>query len=194
MKNKTKAFILALCLLLSFPSAAFAETSTDNTIIAGSSEIISVHGYLGPDTVAPPDPNERPPLEIYVEVPVKILFAAFESDNGEITSPVFTITNLSATSDIKLEIENFEQRYDPAADLDGKLSLSLQSTDNESLVSDLFPASYSSQKLLSANLSRLEEGQDSNRLDFTIGGNWSGPFDTELYPVFDMTIKISAVE
>ena len=194
MKRKTLALVLSLCMALSVSSAAFAEEGDDYKTTAENVEIIPVRGYVGPDThVIPPDPEE-PELEIYVEVPTKVLFAAFEADEGAVTSPTFTITNLSATSDVKVEIEHFEQRQDPALDLNGNLSLKLIDQDMEDLVTGLFPSAGPLEGLLTANLSKVVDGSDSNTLTFMIGGTWSGSFDEELKPTFDMTIKFSAAE
>ena len=191
MKNTAIAVFLTLCIILSISHAAFAEDETDNPIITttNSLEIIPVHGYVGPT-----EDILTPETEIYVEVPAKILFAAFESDDCTVTSPNFTIKNLSAANDIKVEIENFEQRMDLDIDLDGNLSLVLLNDNNEEIISDLFPSNYSTAKLLCANLPKYEEDSELNQLTFTLGGIWSGSFDTKLHPVFDITIKFSAVD
>ena len=199
MKRKKKftiGIMLALLMMLAIPYTAFAEEATGYKIVETEKETIPVHGYLGPDAhVTNPEPEDPEPsedTEIYVEVPVKILFAAFESDGGIITSPKHTITNLSAISDVKVEIEQFVQRPNPDVDLGNNLSLKLLSASNEELVPDLFPSNYTSGKILTENLSKYIEGEDSNKLEFMVGGTWNGSFSEELMPVFDMIIKFSA--
>jgi len=190
-KKSIWASVLVVCMMLSLFTAVLAEDTpepTDKTTTAGM-EVIPVHGYVGAHTDVVP-----PSAEIYVEVPVKILFAAFDSDDGAVTSPRFKITNLSSKTDIAVEIEDFEQRYDSDAILNDRLSLKLVTLDNEDLVSELFPSSYASAKLMTANLSKFVEGSGGNVLDFMVGGTWSGGFDEEIKPMFDMTVKFSEAE
>ena len=189
MKNKAIAFFLTLCMMLALQNAAFADGEIINIITTNNVETIPIYGYIGPDADI-----IDPTSEIYVEVPVKILFAAFESDVGEITSPQFTITNLSTTNNIKVEIESFEQRFDPAINLDGNLSLTLLNDNNEVVIHDLFPSTSPPEKLLCENLSAYEEESANHQLIFTIGGIWNGTFDNKLHPVFDITIKFSAID
>ena len=187
--KRAMALTLVLCMMLVISGAAIDYNTTTS-----NAEVIPVHGYVGPDAyVTPPDP-EKSETEIYVQVPVQIMFAAFESDAGAVTSPKFTITNLSEVSDVKVEVEQFVQRSFPDVDVDGKLSLKLVDFDNQDLVSNLFPADYQTPKLLTGNLSRYVEGVDGNELEFMVGGMWSGTFADELKPAFDMTVKFSAVE
>ena len=198
MKKKTMALLLILCLILSISNAAFASSGVEYESAANNVEVIPIYGYLGPDkSIIEPDPDdpETPPeVEIYVEVPVRIMFAAFESGAGAVASPRFTITNLSEISDIKIEIENFEQRFDPEADLDGMLSLKFVNYRNEDLVTELFPANYPPAKLFTGKLPRYVEGSEDNKLGFMVAGRWNGSFGKELQPIFDMTLKFSAAE
>ena len=193
------ASILAICMMFTLFNVAFAEdeSASEDQITTAGMEVISVHGYVGPFTVVtPPDPDDPDPpeTEIYVEVPVKILFAAFDSHEGAVTSPKFKITNLSSTSDIKVEIEGFEQRNDPDVILDNRLSLKLVTLDEEDLVSELYPSSYASAKIIKESLSKVIEGSNGNVIEFMVGGTWTGAFDKELKPIFDMTIKFSGTE
>ena len=194
MKKKPLAIIMAICMIATLSNVAFAVDeiammATENTV-----ETIPVYGYVGPDAyVVPPNPEEGE-LEIYVELPTHIMFAAFEGDNGTVTSPKFKITNLSELNDVKVEIEQFVQRPDPEIDLEDNLFLQLANNKGEWIIPDLFPADYSTEKLLTDNLSKYTVDSNENTFEFTIGGLWSGSFDTELQPVFDMTIKFSAAE
>jgi len=192
-RSKILAVVMILCMVFYTSSSAFAaETDPENPnmTVTDSIEIIPVYGYLGTDT-AVIDPEVT---EIYVEVPVKIMFAAFEGDDGMITSPIFTITNLSEISDVKVEIEQFVQRPDPAANLDGNLSLKLVSYTGDDIIANLFPSEYPPSKVLTDNLPKYVEGSDGNKINFRVGGTWGGSLNGKLQPVFDMTIKFSAAE
>lgn len=204
MKKIRIITLLVLCVALLIPATGLAAESRGfdpadpaNTTTNGEDgkEIIPVYGYIGKDTTIvdpePENPEVPPETEIYVEVPVKVMFAAFESDAGSVSSPNYTITNLSTANDVKVEIENFAQRANPAVDLDGKLSLKLTDHAGADLVTSVFPADYSSTKLLAGNLPKKADGSDANKLGFAIGGIWSGAFDSELHPAFDMTLKFS---
>ena len=193
MKIKLFATVLALCLTLSIPSIAAEESNPNPNYIESSVEelIIPVTGYLGPDShVIVPEPK----TEIYVEVPVEIFFAAFESGAGIVTSPKYTISNLSDTSDLKIEIENFSQKNESNASLNGQLTLKLITHENEDLLTGIFPSDYQSKKLLCARLPKAIEGLDDNKLGFMIGGTWGGGFDEEIRLEFDITLKFSIVE
>jgi len=197
LNSSKKKYVVAVILALyiaftAFNLAASAEDDSPPTYkeITESSEIIPVHGYIGPSsTVIPTEP-----LEIYVEVPVKILFAAFDTDEGIVTSPLYKITNLSDKNDIKVEIEDFTQIDAHDADLNDSLSLKLISPGNGDLVDELFPSDYSAPKLMTASLSKYIEESTNNVLQFTIAGTWNGTFDREIQPIFDMTVKFSGVE
>ena len=188
--KKMIAIILTLGMALCIPGSAFAaETSAEN-----KTETVPVLGYIGPDAYTiPTDPETPSEFEIYVEIPVQIMFAAFECDAGDVTSPRFAITNLSEKNDVRVEVERFDKLDNPDIDLDGMLSLTLVDSDGEPLIADLFPSDYSVGKVLAESLAAYVEGSDDNRLEFTVGGTWSGTFDDELHPAFDMTIKLSAV-
>ena len=190
-KMKKSKMAILLCLALTVSNAVLATGNSDITINTNGTETIPIYGYLGAEAdIIDPDPE----LEIYVEVPVQIMFAAFESNSGKVTSPKFAITNLSAANDIRVEIDDFAQRPYPDVDLDGKLSLRLTDYNGEDIVADLFPAEYNEGKLLAANLSKQIDGFSDNKLEFMLGGTWGGSFSDELKPVFDITIKFSAVE
>lgn len=203
MKRKlTRALLAALSILMLLPSAALAAGSFDPPAQQSVSsngtdgkEVIPVYGYIGKDTsIVDPDPTdpEKPiETEIYVEVPVKILFAAFESDAGAVTSPDYTISNLSTVSDIKVEIESFSQRN--AVDLGGRLSLSLDDYAGSEIVPGVFPAAYPPAKPFAAALPKKTGGSSANILPFRVGGSWSGGFNAELHPVFDMVLKFTAL-
>ena len=191
MTKKLIALFLSLCITASVTGSAFAAEANagqDYKITDSTTDVVPIYGYIGFDT-SEIDPDDKE-TEIYVEVPVKLLFAAFEFDAGTVTSPKYTITNLSETSDIKVEIESFEQHDEAITPLGSKLSLKLLTPENED-IAELLPASFP--KTLAASLSKYVEGDDSNQLTFSVGGTWIGTFDVDLQPVFDLTLKFSGV-
>ena len=193
MKKNTKktltATLLALCVALVFTGTAFAES--ESMTATSSEETIPVYGYLSEDTYVV-EPEEPTTGEIYVEVPTKVIFAAFESDGGQISSPKFAITNLSDKNYVTVEVAACSQQPNPEVDLDGKLALKLVAVGGSDLVSDLFPADYSAPKTLAERIPSYVEGSDSNKIEFTVGGTWSGGFAENLQPAFEMTLKFSA--
>ena len=192
MKKRLITAIMALCMVLSLSGTALANSQPEHMPTTNSEETIPVLGYLGEDTSVI-DPEEPPTGEIYVEVPTQIMFAAFESGGGAVSSPKFTITNLSENNAVKVEIAQFTQRNAHDVNLDGKLSLGLVNHQNEPLMADLFPADYTSPKLLAARLPKAA-GTGDNVIGFMVGGTWTGDFTENLHPEFDMTLKFSVTE
>ena len=203
MKKITRTLILTLAIILALvPFTGFAQggefepEDPENTTTNGTDgkEIIPVYGYIGKDTnIVDPDPGEpgvAPETEIYIEAPIKILFASFESDAGAITSPKYAITNLSTVNDVKVEVKSFLQRED-GVELSGRLALNLVDHDGGELLSGLFPADYTQPKLLKNVLPKRVEGSTDHVLPFAIGGRWNGAFAKELHPVFDLTLQFT---
>ena len=190
MKKNTLATMLILCMLFALTGTALAtETMTSDK----NTEVIPVLGYVGPDTVVidPDDPD--PTAEIYVEVPTQVIFAAFESGSGIVTSPKYAIKNLSTESDIRVEIESFTQQNAETVPLDGKLTLKLVTYTNTDLVTGLYPAAYPPAQTLADRLPKQVDESEDNILGFMISGHWSGDFEAELQPNFDMTVKFSVI-
>ena len=193
MKRKILASILALCIMVSISAVAFATEEPDpnptHRPVTVESDVIPIFGHIGSDSaVIDPEP------EIYVEVPLRLVFAAFESEAGVISSPRYTITNLSAISDVKIEIESLTQTNDATVPLNDNLSLEFLTHENEVLLPDLFPSDYLSPKLFQENLPKATADSDDNKLYFMLGGFWSGAFDQDLQPSFDMTVKFSIAQ
>ena len=194
MKKKLLAVTLAFGMMLLVPHSALAEEANQNQSYLGTSaeeEVIPVHGYLGPDSHVVDPGGDEEETEIYVEIPTKVVFAAFESDAGEVVSPRYTITNLSAISDLKIEIESFTQKNESNASLNGQLTLKILTHEGNTLLADLFPAEYPARKLLCERLPKAVDGSQENKLGFMLGGNWSGNFKQEIQPIFDMVVKFS---
>ena len=190
MKKKITATLMALVALVSMQTAVFAA-EPDYAETSAGENVIPVLGYVSPDTHVVTPPGEG---EIYVEVPVKILFAAFESGAGMVSSPKYTISNLSQVSDLKVEIGSFVQSNEGEVPLNGQLDLQLVSPGEGTLVADLFPDNYSSAKLLCERLPKMVDGQQGHQLELMVGGQWSGGFDVELQPAFEMTVLFSIAE
>ena len=149
--------------------------------------LIPVAGYFGEDTV------EITP-EIYVEVPTQLVFAAFEADAGVVSSPQYSIKNLSENTDVRVTLENFTQTNPAAAPLDGLLTLKLVTPDTETdLLTDIFPQDEPQAMVLTERLPKLADGFADNELAFRIGGIWDGVFDKELQPSFTMTLQFTAI-
>lgn len=201
MKKRIAVILLAAAVLIQLPEfhsqAAGSFTPPDPSYNESNGvdgkNVIPFYGYIGEDTnIVDPDPTDpevKPETQIYVEVPVKVAFAAFKSDGGTITSPEYQISNLSTNNAVKVEVENFVQT-DPS-DLEGKLSLNLLTLEGSDLLDGLFPASYPPAKVLKDTLAKKSEGSTDNTIDFKIGGNWSGGFNKQIEPAFDMTLKFT---
>jgi len=69
---------------------------------------VPVYGYVGPDAtiVDNTDPPGPPTVILGVSVPVNLLWAAFKSDAGAVTSPNYYIQNNSATP-VNMKITSF---------------------------------------------------------------------------------------
>ncbi|MDL2220798.1 hypothetical protein LJC55_03935 [Eubacteriales bacterium OttesenSCG-928-N14] len=199
MKQIIKVMAMGLvAAFLLLPTGALAAQAEPTTTESGGQgeEVIPVYGYIGEDgEIVDPDPTDPtipPEKQLYVEVPVKVMFAAFESGNGAITSPDYSITNLSSVNDVKVELKDFSQRQ-TGANLDGLLTLDLTGKDGQQLLGGIFPADYSTAKTLAERLAKKSNGSTDNVLQFAFGGNWSGTFGEDINPVFDMTLQFTVL-
>ena len=195
LKRAAVMLCLALLIALSIPNTAYAaDEALQYNTLAESQGVIPVNGYIGKGAIIidPEDP-EDPPVDIYVEVPVRMVFAAFESDVGKVTSPTYTITNLSEKVDVKVEVEGFEQSNSETTTLNKQLALKLLRKDNVVLVENLFPAEYAMPKLITDRLPKMLDGSENHKLEVNIGGWWSGSFVQEMKPSFNMTLRFTAV-
>ena len=105
--------------------------SADGQGLVPKGKPIPVYGYVGEDAViTDPDSNdpETPPeeldVDINVSVPVKILWAAFESDGGAVTSPNYRIKN-NGDANLKVTVVNFASTGTDNNDIDKYLTLNL---------------------------------------------------------------------
>ena len=197
MKKKSIAILLTLTLVMAtwvFAAEEEPEQELSEQTVTEETGIVPVHGYLGTDaTVIVPEPEESA-TEIYVEMPMRLLFAAFERDGGVVSSPTYVITNLSAANDVRVELESFVQRNEAEVPLEGQLSLKLVTEEGEDLVTGLFPSEGLLNEALAERLARQGEETEDSQLLFMVGGTWDGPLDRELQPVFDMTLRFTGVE
>ncbi|MDL2224827.1 hypothetical protein LJC20_01250 [Eubacteriales bacterium OttesenSCG-928-M02] len=195
MKKVFKKSIMALmAFILLVPTTGFAAGEGGTGV---GEETIPVYGYIGEDSEIidpdPTDPTIPPEKEVYVEVPIKMLFAAFEGDGGAVTAPNYTITNLSTANDVKVSVKNFAQRNGLEVDLDGKLQLDITDETGSPRISGAFPADYTQPKVLAETLSKKTESGTGHILPFSIGGTWSGAFTKDIRPVFDLTLEFTVI-
>jgi hypothetical protein len=201
MKKKAIAMMLALALVMTAVAFATEEGTGQETeqevtekTVTEAQDVIPVYGFLGVDAeVIVPDPM-RPETEIYMEVPMRLLFAAFEGDNGAISSPYYAITNLSTVSDVRIEIESFVQCNAEEVPLEEQLTLKLLTETGEDLVTGLFPSEGAQEQALVERLPKWDEETEANQFLFMVGGTWDGEFHYGLQPVFDMTLRFSGAE
>jgi len=189
------AFLLSLTAISAFAASIPADRDVAYTDVQGadpSAADIPVYGYIGEDARVtdpyPGDPEEPPivtPNEINVSVPVKIIWAAFESGGGDVIAPKYTIKNNSSANDIDVELTSFEDTGADNAIADADLTLNLTSTDfTPVLVVDegVYPVANVALGTLDA--------RDSWK--FSFGGTWAGEFDGGLYnPTYSMVLTFS---
>ena len=122
--KKLLSIVLAASLVASASVTAFASfaqpNGTNDMVLPVTPETvfetpvnrtIPVYGYVGPDGEIydpdPDDPDEPPIIRLGVSVPVKLMWAAFASDGGDITSPNYFIRNFTSTP-VNVSIRTFE--------------------------------------------------------------------------------------
>jgi hypothetical protein len=208
MKKKLSAIALTAILVMAIgvsPVFAAGSLPTEDEIeyqdVNGNSGItgqIPVYGYIGADADIddpdPEDPNVPPEPNVYevnVSVPVKIFWAAFESDNGAVKSPNYKIKNNSKDTgtnnhDLDISLIGFEATAGAAQDLvtAGELTLNLIGDIEAGNVVGTTPATavaLTTAKELPANITWI----------FKIGGAYTGGFTTELNPVYNMVLEFS---
>jgi hypothetical protein len=133
------------------------------------------------------------PAEINVSVPVKLIFAAFDTDGGDVTAPVYHIKNngkntASVTVDGFDEIDGDEltlTKYPPGVD---ELRLKLEGT-GASLgtgMADYLEISAS----INAPLCTLQSsGIAGDTYYFTLSGSYNGAFSTVRRPEYFLILK-----
>ncbi|MDR1539533.1 MAG: hypothetical protein LBU32_16340 [Clostridiales bacterium] len=169
--------------------------------VDGSTTQVPVYGYVGPDveiTDPRPDDEDAGLSQIDVSVPTKIIWAAFESDNKQVTSPVYKIINNSNKNDVKITMKsiapkNSMQEQEKLVDsyLNLKLIDSVKSTEIIESVTEGVSANYNignGQEL--DTLETVTAG--SNEWVFNIGGNLESAFawpDVAMLPTYTLEFQ-----
>jgi hypothetical protein len=202
MKNKKfLAGLLAMALILALnvtPAFAAGELpgpgDIDYTDVQGTSSqqpTIPVYGYIGEDAEItdddPDDPNEEPTVNLYeinVSVPVKIIWAAFESDGNLVTAPSYHIKNnahaVDDSRDVDVKLVSFTGTNQDATDINSNLTLNL--TGDIALTNVV---GHISQALGSGELAQ------QGTWNFSLDGTWSGGFATTYNPTYSMVLEFS---
>ena len=210
--KKLLSFILAAIFAMALTVPAFADsgfeesTSQTDKSLTGNSPAtaeIPVYGYIGqnadisdsdpsnPDTAPVATPNGS---SISVTVPTKVIFAAFSENQGEISSPDYTVRNNSKTNSVTVSITSFtpETSEDNSA-IDSNLDLKLEFMyDFEKEVSLLENGTALSSPVELTKC--LEQDQTDysvfrNTASFSLTGNYSGTFANSRTPSYDMVIR-----
>jgi len=191
--------ILATMLLVAVAAPAFAAgtitPSTSYTDIQGDSAqnaVIPVYGYVGEDAAitdpTPTDPGTAPtvtPYEINVSVPVKIIWAAFQTGGGAVTAPNYTIKNNSANNDLDVTLTSFAPRSSSSnTAVDSNLVLNIVGVggtemNQTSVVGYTGTTPYSTTFAAGASWG------------FTLGGQYSGAYGSDYNPIYDMTLTFA---
>ena len=196
-----------------------AQTTTGTAVIqedgTDTTSDIPVYGYIGPDVVItdgdPGDPDVPPtiegePKDINVAVPVKIMWAAFASDEGDVTSPTYYIKNLSYGSygsKIEISVADFDGANSDAAAVKSGLTLKMIDMDNPTSTVDLLNSSHAYTTGGTAFVT-LNQGASPTSLEvwnFSIGGFFGGDFPgmgsasaiDKYQPEYNLTFKFEVV-
>ena len=159
----------------------------------GKDVTIPVYGYVGEDAVITDPDKDKPhippivtPAEINVSVPVKIIWAAFESDKGDVTAPTYHIKNNSTTPDYNLivTLTSFDAENPHANAINSALSLHItgaeMATPNVIGITNAktFEADFSAQA----------------RWEFSLSGTYDGNFDIAYTPTYSMVLTFALDE
>jgi hypothetical protein len=174
---------------------------------------VPVYGYVGEDAnITDPDPDSEDPTKppvvsptgINVSVPTKILWAAFASDDGDVTSPTYQIRNNSTAIDLDVSIAAFTPETDannPAnAKIDKDLVLTLNSTDTGELgdtAINIFNKKGSTGSYDAPNPLSHASGTplEPTSWGFTIGGHYYGDFGgVAQSPTYKLTLGFAIHE
>ncbi|MDR3208167.1 MAG: hypothetical protein LBT60_07565 [Oscillospiraceae bacterium] len=209
--KKTLSILLAVVFMAAFAvPSAFAGSFDDSAqqhddAVTGHdtdspiTRIIPMYGYVGKDTnLIDPDPDnpDQPPqpadTEINLAVPIKIIWAAFASDEGLVTSPTYTVKNFSTAHKVKISVVKFEAGFhDPSANgvVDSTLVLNLVGSYGQ----------FGQINLLNVGTYKTaitDIGTDlgsSTNWNFRIAGTYTGTFATAYQPSYVLTFKFTYV-
>lgn len=208
MKKKLRRivpFALAIVMMFGVTSTAMAAGSVltepgekqNYTATSPNSKVeadIYVYGYVGEDAViSDPKPGMKavePVIiktgtDVSVSVPTKVVWAAFASDAGDITSPEYKITNNSSKIDLDAYLVSFTSSAtaDNTA-VDSKLVLDMSST------------KFSKVQNLRGISSKINLGilSRSETWDFKLSGRYTGVFGKSYEPKYNMVLEFKLSE
>jgi hypothetical protein len=167
----------------------------------GTSGTVPVEGYVGE---AVPDPGvPTTTYEVNVAVPVKLMWAAFESDGGTLTAPDYRIQNYSHANDLDVTLTSFSATGPDNTTVDPDLTLTItaDSTPTSSpmagtqlVTSDGTTATYySSSVAFTTTLNDADVTDGSDVWNFSLGGTWNGSTfpSTALTPTYNMVFTFA---
>ncbi|MGI6004294.1 MAG: MucBP domain-containing protein [Christensenellales bacterium] len=178
------------------PGYTFIGYKLDDWSAATIYETVAVIGGVSGDHTVYFIYHEADTL-LKVSVPVKLIFASFSGGDGEVASPDYRITNLSALP-VKVFLKEFNSydldgltlvQNEPAAE--GELQLSLVGTEGFGTVSNLPDGPLVGGSGYMGQLGVKGSATDTGR--FIIGGRYSGSFTTPRYPTFNAAFTFELV-
>ena len=121
-----------------------------------------------------------------MSVPVKIIWAAFESDAGAISAPNYKIINNSAANDVDVTLTSFSgsSTNTDNAIVDPNLVLNLTGSE---MAGNVVTGNGATATYLTIPASK---GTLNSRSEwtFSLGGMWSGGFTTAYTPTYEMVL------
>lgn len=171
--------------------------------------IIPAFGYTGEDAIVSHDVADdaddegdisvAPVYEINVTVPVKVIWAAFKSDNNDIAAPDYHISNNSTFNDLKVTLVKFTAKAGSEAEntaVDKDRTLNLKSSgehfgDTVALIASGSSAEYKYTDGTSPFGNSLAKKDTWN---FSFGGTYGSEpsvFDEPHRPQYDMQLKFA---
>ncbi|MDR1068173.1 MAG: hypothetical protein LBL36_02875 [Clostridiales Family XIII bacterium] len=162
----------------------------------GADTDIPVYGFISEDVDGildddSEDEGEQPYLDTYainVEVPVKLIWAAFEGDEGDITAPDYHITNLSRANDLTVTMTDFviKDEDSDATTIDSDLTLNITGT--QMALADVVGMTSRTDAYATTLFKRVDLST-ANTWNFSLGGTWDGDWSTTYTPQYTMTLK-----
>jgi hypothetical protein len=201
--KKLLTIALALVIALSLTAIpAFAAGGTlpdpddiDYTTIQTNTtpheQTIPVYGYLGEDAVIPPNYPEGDPTlyDINVSVPTKIIWAAFESDGGEISAPEYKIINHSKSKALNVTLLSFAGTGGDNTDVDPVLELNLTGK-----LATTGVVNKSKDTYYTDNTTAFSSPLAANDTwTFSLSGEYTGNFNVAKKPTYNMILKFAVV-
>ena len=162
--KKLIAILAVVAIAASLTVPAFAASISDPTpaskLVQGDSAqetTVPVFGYVGED--ADITGTDVPPgiivekSQINVSVPVKLIWAAFESDKGAITAPTYTIKNNSEENKVAITMVSFTGTGTDNASVESKLTLNIVGVSNITGVSGVLASTNAAMSSVEAKSS-----------------------------------------